>query len=77
MQQGSKQARKCIWQLRMSNMFFGMCSATIGFHVLFLQTNGMTAGEVGLVMSLNAALGTVAPPLWGLVADKIQSKERA
>ncbi len=60
----------------MSNMFFGMCSATIGFHVLFLQTNGMTAGEVGLVMSLNAALGTVAPPLWGLVADKIQSKYR-
>ena len=74
MQQGSKEERKCIWQLRISNMFFGMCSATIGFHVLFLQTNGMTAGQVGMVMSLNAAVGVLAPPLWGLIADKIQSK---
>ena len=68
--------RKRIWQMRIINLLHGMGSATIGFNILFLQTKGLDPGAVGIVMGVNALVGALSPPIWGLVADKMRSKHR-
>ncbi len=77
MDSGTRQAdRNRIFQLRLTNFLHGAAGATIGFNVLFLKTHGMNPGTVGIVMGLNALFGAVSPPVWGIFADKIQSKYR-
>ena len=63
-------------KLRVLYFLHGMANAAIVFNVLFLQTNGLDAGAVGVVMGINAIIGIISPPIWGFFADKIQSKYR-
>ncbi len=70
----TKEQMRKIWRFRMTNMCYGCAAATIGFHVLLLQSQGLPASTVGIVMSVNAALSAIAPPIWGLVADKLRSR---
>ena len=70
----TKEQMRKIWRFRMTNMCYGCAAATIGFHVLLLQWQGLSASTVGIVMSVNAALSAIAPPIWGLVADKLRSR---
>ena len=75
-QQAGQLNRKRIFELRLANFLHGAAGATIGFNVLFLKTQGMDPGMVGIVMGLNSLLGAVSPPLWGIFADRIHSKYR-
>ena len=68
--------RRRIFQLRLVNFMHGATGATLGFNVLFLETQGMSPGTVGVVMGFTALIGAISPPIWGLFADRIQSKYR-
>ena len=65
-------------QFRFSSMLFifqGTMAAT-GFIVSFLQEQGMNTAQVGLIMSCTSVITMLAPPLWGLITDKLRSVRR-
>ena len=66
--------RNRILQLRLTNFLHGASGATMGFNVLFLKTQGLSPATVGIIMGINAIVGAVSPPIWGIFADRIQSK---
>lgn len=46
------------------------------FLTVFLQGIGFTASQVGIINSLNSAVGIVSGPIWGMLSDKMQSIKR-
>ncbi len=50
--------------------------SVIPFLTLFLERRGLTATNIGFLITLNAAVGLVAAPLWGRVADRPGSGRR-
>ncbi len=72
----SQEQLRGIRRFRLTNMCYGCATATIGFNVLLLQTNGFSASQVSNVLWINAIFGALAPPIWGLVADKLRSRYR-
>ena len=72
----SMEDKKRKWSFCFTEFLFGMVAATLVFNVLFLQTNGMNAENVGVIMSINSFMGMIAPLFWGVIADKIRSKYR-
>lgn len=56
-------------------IFQGTLAAT-GFIVAYLQEQGMSTTQVGIVMSFSSVVMMAAPPLWGMLADKLRSIRR-
>lgn len=52
---------------------YWMAMAPLGYNTLLLQGYGFTSGQVGSIMAAFAAVGIVAPPIWGYIADRIHS----
>ncbi len=50
--------------------------SVIPFLTLFLERRGMSATAIGFLITLTAAVGLVAAPLWGRVADRPGSGRR-
>lgn len=73
LQEESKRVQR---QFCLVQLFYGFAWASITYFILLLQSTGMTPQEVGLVMSLNSFAALIAPPLWGMVADKRGSRKR-
>ena len=74
--QSLQSPKKALFQFCAMEFMFGMAGATMVVVVLFLQTKGLSATQVGLVMSINSFVGVVAPPFWGMISDKIRSRYR-
>lgn len=55
---------------------FWFASAAASFTVVFLQENGMTSDRVGQIMASLNALGIIAPPIWGMVSDRLRSSKK-
>ncbi|RKX90078.1 MAG: hypothetical protein DRZ90_16645 [Spirochaetes bacterium] len=55
-------------------MFYFILYAAMGsvipFLTLFLERRGLSATSIGFLITVNAAAGLVAAPLWGRVADR-------
>jgi PPP family 3-phenylpropionic acid transporter len=65
-------------RLTFSSMLFiyqGTLAAT-GFIVAFLQSKGLGTAQVGIIMSFSSVMMMLAPPLWGIWADKLRSIRR-
>ena len=62
---------------RATEFLYGMVTGTYAINALFLQSYGLSAGLVGLVMGLNMLMGAIGAPIWGLVADKMCSRGKA
>lgn len=50
--------------------------AAAGFIVAYLQSKGLGTAQVGIIMSFSSVVMMVAPPLWGMLADKLHSIRR-
>ncbi|MBQ9989282.1 MAG: MFS transporter [Clostridia bacterium] len=72
----SSDIRRQIWKLRLVNLFYGMASACMSIRLMYLDGLGLSPEMATLIMCVTMALGAVAPPLWGMVADSIRSKYR-
>jgi PPP family 3-phenylpropionic acid transporter len=51
-------------------VFYVALGATSPYMAPYLQSLGLSLGEIGLLGSLSAALGLVAGPIWGSIADR-------
>ena len=72
----SMDLRKQVLQLRAVNFLHGLASSVMYFRVLYLSGIGLTATQSGIVMCLTMVMGTITPPLWGMLADSMRSKYR-
>ena len=48
----------------------------MGYNTLLLQGSGFSSAEVGSILAAYAAVGIVAPPIWGYIADRIGSASK-
>jgi len=44
-----------------------------GFQTVYLQNNGMTSSDIGILNSVSSIVGIFAAALWGIIADRINS----
>jgi PPP family 3-phenylpropionic acid transporter len=54
-----------------------MFMTTQSFVAVYLQSKGLSSASIGKVTATNSLLGIIAPPLWGIVADKLRSSKKA
>lgn len=52
---------------------FWACFAVSPFIVVFMREQGFQNGKIGLVLSINAVIGIVTQPVWGLISDWLKS----
>ena len=50
--------------------------APLSYNTLLLQGSGFSSAEVGSIMAAFAAVGIIAPPIWGYIADRIRSASK-
>ena len=55
--------------------WIGMASSA--YNVLLLDSEGFSSAEVGIIMAIYSAIGIIAPPIWGYVADRMHSVAKA
>lgn len=58
-------------------LFFWAAMSGSGLTAMYLQSRGLSAGEVGQISSFLAFVGIFAPPFWGMVSDKMRSAKKA
>ncbi|MDL2225314.1 MFS transporter [Eubacteriales bacterium OttesenSCG-928-M02] len=65
-------------QLRLNGLEFLVLAATSASSYLsvVLRGTGMTGTTVGMILSINAMIGMIAPPVFGLISDKIGSPRK-
>ena len=64
---------KAYWTLSSIEFLFWFAAATGSYLTVFLQKNGFTPTQVGVINALNAAVAIAATPFWGMMADKFRS----
>jgi PPP family 3-phenylpropionic acid transporter len=69
-------ASKEYWTLSSIEFLFWFAAATGGYLTIFLQRQGFTPTQVGLINAINSAVTICATPFWGMLADKIRSIRR-
>ena len=57
-------------QLALISLFFGFTEAMFSLRATFLAANGLNATQVGVVFSVSGVVGTIAPLLGGVLADR-------
>lgn len=55
--------------------FLGSLGLYLPYFALYLEAIGLEPSEATLAMALGPLCGLVAPPLWGLVADRFGARE--
>lgn len=59
-----------------AEFFFWMVMSVPSYYVVFLQGNGYSGTQVGLIMALISATGILSQPVWGMISDKIGSVKK-
>lgn len=54
-------------------LFYWMAIAVGNYIVVFLQKQGYSASEIGMINAVNSAIVLIASPLWGVISDKVRS----
>lgn len=60
-------------RLSLTEVFYNGCFASANFMTVFLQSLGISAGQIGIVTSLTNVMNIVSQPVWGMVSDRIRS----
>lgn len=63
--------------LSVTEICYNCCFASAYFLSVFLQSLGISVGQIGLITSLTNAMGIVSQPFWGAVSDRLQSVRRS
>ncbi len=61
-------------QLALISLFFGFTEAMFSLRATFLAANGLNATQVGVVFSISGVVGTIAPLLGGVLADRFLTR---
>ena len=61
------------WHFSGVEFTFWFATACAGFLTSFLQSQGMSSTQVGIISAANSAVAVVASPFWGMLSDKIRS----
>ena len=64
-------------QLSFTEIFYNCCFASANFLSVFLQSLGISAGQIGLITALTNGMNIVSQPFWGAVSDRIRSVRRS
>lgn len=68
-----KRSRGIRIRLSLTEVFYNGCFASANFLTVFLQSLGISAGQIGLVTSLTNVMNIISQPVWGVVSDRIRS----
>ena len=63
-------------QLSVTEFIYNGCFAAANFLSVFLESIGVTAGQIGLITACISGIGIVAQPAWGIVSDRIRSVKK-
>ena len=63
-------------QLSITELIYNGCFAAANFLSVFLESIGITAGQMGLITAFVNGIGIVSQPVWGIVSDRIQSVKK-
>ncbi len=63
-------------QLSITELIYNGCFAAANFLSVFLESIGITAGQMGLITAFVNGIGIVSQPAWGIVSDRIQSVKK-
>lgn len=61
------------WHFSGVEFTFWFATACAGFLTSYLQGQGMSSTQVGIITAANSAVAVVASPFWGMLSDKIRS----
>ena len=64
------------FQFSALEFIFWFAMATVGYLTVFLESLGFSPTQIGRVAAINSAVGIIAAPFWGMVADKIRSVKK-
>lgn len=70
MQKRVRRGFSCMYGFHFTGMSAG------AFNVLLLNSYGFSSAQVGLIIAAYSAVGILAPPIWGYVADRMGSMEK-
>ncbi len=71
-----QEKRKRYWQFSLLEIVYWFAMATGGYLTVYLKGIGFTPSQIGKISAINAAVGIVAAPLFGIIADKIGSVKK-
>ena len=63
-------------QLSITELIYNGCFAAANFLSVFLESIGITAGQMGLITAFVNGIGIVSQPVWGIVSDRIESVKK-
>ncbi len=63
-------------QLSLTELIYNGCFAAANFLSVFLESIGITAGQMGLITAFVNGISIVSQPAWGIVSDRIQSVKK-
>lgn len=52
---------------------FWAALAVYPFIVVFMREQGFQNGKIGLILAINAVIGIITQPIWGVISDKLRS----
>ena len=58
------------------NWAYWFAACFCSYQTIFLQSAGWDASDVGVINSLNSAIGFAATPFWGALSDKLRSVKK-
>ncbi len=64
-------------QLSITELIYNGCFAAANFLSVFLESIGITAGQMGLITAFVNGISIVSQPVWGIVSDRIRSVKNA
>lgn len=73
--QNSSSAIKLRFQL-LYFALYGTMACYYPFLPLYLESNGLSYTEIGIVFAVNSLVGIIAQPIWGYITDKYLTKKK-
>ena len=68
-----KEQKKLFGKFASMSWTYWFASCFCSYLTIFLQSIGWKTSDVGIINSLNSAVGVVSTPFWGTLSDKIRS----
>ena len=63
-------------QLSITELIYNGCFVAANFLSVFLESIGITAGQMGLITAFVNGISIVSQPVWGIVSDRIRSVKK-
>lgn len=61
------------FRLSAAEVLYNACIASDSYRTVFLQSLGVSVSRIGIISSLSTIANIIAPPVWGIISDKIRS----